>query len=77
MQDLEEALNVEGLIGDERFAMLEDAKDYRDDLRALLAPAMTSKTSDEWILLLKAKDVLVAPVRSTAAALTIKRWSSR
>ena len=70
LQDLEEALNIEGLVGDERFATLEDAKDHRgDDLRTLLVPVMASKTSDEWILLLEAKEILVAPVRSTAAAL--------
>ena len=69
LQDLQEALGIEGLVGDERFATLEDAKDHRDDLRALLAPVMASKTSDEWIPLLEAKDILVAPVRSTAAAL--------
>ena len=30
---------------------------------------MASKTRDEWILLLEAKEILVAPVRSTVAAL--------
>lgn len=69
LRDLEAALGIEGLVGDPRFASLEDAKDHREDLRALLASVMSEKTSAEWIPLLEARDILVAPVRSTAEAL--------
>lgn len=69
LRNLEEALGIEGLVGDPRFASLEDAKDHREDLRALLAAVMAEKTSAEWIPLLEARDILVAPVRSTAEAL--------
>ena len=69
LQDLEEALGVGGLVGDPRFATLEEAKDHREALRELLTPVLAEKTSAEWIPLLEAKDILVAPVRSTAEAL--------
>ena len=43
--------------------------DHRDELRALLAPVLAAKTNAEWIPILEARDILVAPVRLTAAAL--------
>jgi formyl-CoA transferase len=69
MRDLGEALKIEGLAADARFATLGDAVDHRDELRALLAPVLAAKTNAEWIPILEARDILVAPVRSTAAAL--------
>ena len=69
MRDLQEALAIEGLVGDPRFATLDGAVDNREALRERLAPIFAEKTNDEWIPLLEAKDILVAPVRSTAEAL--------
>ena len=69
LRDLQEALAIEGLVGDPRFATLAAAVDHREALRERLAPVFAEKTSAEWIPLLEAKDILVAPVRSTAEAL--------
>jgi len=69
IRDLEEALGMTGLAADPRFADLETAKDHRAALRALLEPIFAQRPSQEWIPLLEAKDILVAPVRSTAEAL--------
>lgn len=69
MVDLEEALGVSGLSTDARFADLETAKNHRDTLRVILEPIFKKKRSDEWIPLLEERDILVAPVRSTAEAL--------
>jgi crotonobetainyl-CoA:carnitine CoA-transferase CaiB-like acyl-CoA transferase len=69
IRDLEEALGMTGLVADPRFADLETAKDHRAALRALLEPIFAQRPSQEWIPLLEAKDILVAPVRSTAEAL--------
>ena len=67
--DLQEALGIEGLSGDPRFVTLEEAKNHREALWALLAPVVAERTTDEWIPLFEAQDILVAPVRSTAEAL--------
>ena len=56
-------------MGDPRFATLAAAVDNRDALRERLAPIFAEKTNAEWIPLLEARDILVAPVRSTAEAL--------
>ena len=69
LRDLQEALAIEGLVGDPRFATLAAAIDNRDALRERLVPIFAEKTNAEWIPLLEAKDILVAPVRSTAEAL--------
>ena len=69
LRDLQEALAIEGLVGDPRFATLAAAVDNREALRERLAPIFAEKTNAEWIPLLEAKDILVAPVRSTAEAL--------
>ena len=69
MADLEDALGVLGLATDARFADLETAKNHRDELRAILEPVFEAKRSEEWIPLLEDRDILVAPVRSTAEAL--------
>lgn len=67
--DLQEALAIDGLVGDPRFATLAAAVEHRAALRERLAPIFAAKTSAEWIARLEAKDILVAPVRSTAEAL--------
>ena len=69
MADLEDALGVLGLATDARFADLETAKNHRDELREILEPVFEAKCSEEWIPLLEERDILVAPVRSTAEAL--------
>ena len=69
MADLEDALGVLGLATDARFADLETAKNHRDELRKILEPVFEAKRSEEWIPLLEERDILVAPVRSTAEAL--------
>ena len=69
MADLEDALGVLGLATDARFADLETAKSHRDELREILEPVFEAKHSEEWIPLLEERDILVAPVRSTAEAL--------
>ena len=69
MADLEDALGVLGLATDARFADLETAKNHRDELREILEPVFEAKRSEEWIPLLEERDILVAPVRSTAEAL--------
>ncbi len=69
MADLEEALGANGLASDARFADLETAKNHRAELHARLQPIFAQRPSQEWIPLLEAKDILVAPVRSTAEAL--------
>jgi crotonobetainyl-CoA:carnitine CoA-transferase CaiB-like acyl-CoA transferase len=68
--DLQTALGIEGLAGDARFATLETAKDNRTALYEKLEPIFLTRTSDEWIPLLEAQDILVAPMRTTAEALT-------
>jgi crotonobetainyl-CoA:carnitine CoA-transferase CaiB-like acyl-CoA transferase len=70
MGDLQTALGIEGLAGDARFATLETAKDNRTALYEKLEPIFLTRTSDEWIPLLEAQDILVAPMRTTAEALT-------
>ena len=69
MADLEDALGVLGLATDARFRDLETAKNHRDELREILEPVFEAKRSEEWIPLLEERDILVAPVRSTAEAL--------
>ena len=69
MADLEDALGVLGLATDARFADLETAKNHRDELREIIEPVFEAKRSEEWIPLLEERDILVAPVRSTAEAL--------
>jgi crotonobetainyl-CoA:carnitine CoA-transferase CaiB-like acyl-CoA transferase len=69
LRDLTEALDIESLISDPRFASLELMKDNRQALWDLLAPIFAGRTSAEWITRLEAKDILVAPVRGTAEAL--------
>ena len=69
MADLEDALGVLGLATDARFSDLETAKNHRDELREILEPVFEAKRSEEWIPLLEERDILVAPVRSTAEAL--------
>ena len=70
MGDLQTALGIEGLAGDARFATLETAKDNRTALYEKMEPVFLTRTSDEWIPLLEAQDILVAPMRTTAEALT-------
>ena len=70
MADLEDALGVLGLATDARFADLEKAKNHRDELREIIEPVFEAKRSEEWIPILEERDILVAPVRSTAEALT-------
>ena len=69
MADLEDALGVLGLATDARFVDLETAKNHRDELREIIEPVFEAKRSEEWIPLLEERDILVAPVRSTAEAL--------
>jgi len=69
MADLEDVLGVLGLATDARFADLETAKNHRDELREILEPVFEAKRCEEWIPLLEERDILVAPVRSTAEAL--------
>lgn len=69
MRDLQEALGIEGLAGDKRFATLDDAKRNRAALYAKMEPVFLTRTSEEWIPLLEAQDILVAPIRTTAEAL--------
>ena len=69
MQDLEEALGVEGLAGDPRFASLDKAKEHRAALRQQLDPVFLQRPSHEWVPRLEARDILVAPVRTTEEAL--------
>ena len=69
MGDLQTALRIEGLVGDPRFATLDDAKINRDALYEKMEPVFLTRTSAEWIPALEARDILVAPVRSIAEAL--------
>jgi len=69
MGDLQTALRIEGLVGDPRFATLDDAKINRDALYEKMEPVFLTRTSAEWIPDLEARDILVAPVRSIAEAL--------
>ena len=69
MGDLQTALGIEGLVGDPRFASLDDAKINRDALYEEMEPVFLTRTSAEWIPELEARDILVAPVRSIAEAL--------
>ena len=69
MGDLQTALCIEGLVGDPRFATLDDAKINRDALYEKMEPVFLTRTSAEWIPDLEARDILVAPVRSIAEAL--------
>ena len=69
MRDLQTALSIDGLAGDPRFATLEDAKINREALREILDPVFLARTGEEWIPLLEAQDILVAPIRSTGEAL--------
>jgi crotonobetainyl-CoA:carnitine CoA-transferase CaiB-like acyl-CoA transferase len=70
MGDLQTALGIEGLAGDARFATLETAKENRAALYEKMEPVFLTRTSAEWIPLLEAQDILVAPMRTTAEALT-------
>ena len=69
MQDLQDALDTEGLVGDPRFATLETAVEHRGALRAKLDPLFLQRTSAEWVPRLEARDILVAPIRTTEEAL--------
>ena len=69
VSDLQEALGLEGMAEDPRFATLDDAKIHREALYEKLEPVFLTRTSEEWIPLLEAQDILVAPIRSTAEAL--------
>ncbi len=69
MQDLQDALGTEGLVGDLRFATLEEAKKNRTALREKLDPVFVQHSNEEWIARLEAHDILVAPIRTTAEAL--------
>ena len=69
MTDLAEALELPELARDSRFVDIDGLRTHRTDLRALLEPTFTGRTSAEWIERLEAHDILVAPVRTTAEAL--------
>ena len=69
MQDLQDALDTEGLVGDPRFATLKTAVEHRGALRAKLDPLFLQRTSAEWVPRLEARDILVAPIRTTEEAL--------
>ena len=69
INNLQQALGIEGLVGDPRFATLDDAKQHRVALRETLSPVFKQRRRDEWIPLLEAQDILVAPIRSTLEAL--------
>jgi formyl-CoA transferase len=69
MQDLQDALGTGGLVGDPRFATLEEAKKNRVELYAKLDPVFVQRSSEQWIARLEERDILVAPIRTTAEAL--------
>lgn len=58
------------LIEDPRFVTIDTRKDHKEELNALIAPIMLTKTIDEWLVELEAGDVPCARVASVGEVLT-------
>ena len=69
MGDLEKATGVDGLSGDRRFQDLASAKEHRSVLNSILEPVFAKRSNADWIPVLEAHDLLVAPIRTTEEAL--------
>jgi formyl-CoA transferase len=69
LRDLCAALDVEDLSADPRFATAQALAVNAAAFRGRLDPVFATRTSDEWVSRLEARDVLCAPIRRTAEAL--------
>ena len=69
MGDLEKATGVDGLSGDRRFQDLASAKEHRSVLNSILEPVFAKRSNADWVPVLEAHDLLVAPIRTTEEAL--------
>lgn len=69
MEALAQALDLPELATDERFADIDGLRQFRNELRQILAPAFAAGTQAGWTTRLEEHDILVAPVRTTAQAL--------
>jgi crotonobetainyl-CoA:carnitine CoA-transferase CaiB-like acyl-CoA transferase len=57
-------LGLPELIADERFATSPKRVAHRDAMRRLLMPAFAARTTDDWLQLLRTRDIFCAPVAS-------------
>lgn len=69
LHDICQALGVEDLSTDPRFATLADQKDHRAELQGLFRDRFGTNTTAYWVAALEDVDILSAPVRSLAEAL--------
>jgi formyl-CoA transferase len=69
LRDICQALGLDDLSADARFASVEAMREHADELRALLQAPLLTRTTAEWIPCLEAADILCAPVQSVAEAI--------
>ncbi|MEJ1978669.1 MAG: CoA transferase [Acetobacteraceae bacterium] len=62
-----QGIGVENLVADPRFETSNARQQNRDALRALLNPVFATRTSADWLLLLRRVDILCAPINAYPA----------
>jgi crotonobetainyl-CoA:carnitine CoA-transferase CaiB-like acyl-CoA transferase len=72
-----EALGVEPLAGDPRFATNGARVEHRDELRPLLAARFAERASAEWLTALDAAEVPCGPINDVAAAFASPQATAR
>jgi crotonobetainyl-CoA:carnitine CoA-transferase CaiB-like acyl-CoA transferase len=76
-ETLVRVLGREELLADPRFALREDRKRHRDELRAALEETLVQRGADEWVALLAATGVPAAAVLSVPEALDLPQIRER
>ncbi len=69
LRDICQALGIEDLSKEERFATLDVQKLHRPELQAIFRKHFATNTTAHWVAALEGVDILCAPVRSLAEAL--------
>src|SRR6185436_10412958 len=64
-----DALSLDSLAGDERYATNAARVKNRDALNAIIVPLLKSNTSEHWLAMLRAADILCGPINTVADAL--------
>lgn len=70
LRDICQALDIDDLSPDPKFATESAQTEHRSQLQALLAARLATDTTEHWISRLEAQDILCAPVHTLAEALT-------